>query len=368
MMMKFDEKNQIAKSLEELLPKDHLGKDFIQASQFNLVVYSQESRRTEFLKKMMRNIIELFPCRIIFIDVEKEADENFLQVKASQELIDKGEAIISCDLISVQVSFQLLQRVPYIVLPNLISDLPIFLLWGQDPTLENEIFPHLKKIASKLFFDSECTANLQQFCRIMLGQLSTWQIEVMDFNWAQMSSWREIIAQVFDSPEKVQDLDHINKVRIAYNTAQAELVFHAETQSIYLQGWLSSRLGWSFVSKQESNGVIQLKYKKDSREITVLLSAELREEMNPGTILGIEFSTDDNHFYILQRQQDSSKVKVHISTSEKCELPFTLTLHQLRKSYSFMELFYRPTSEHYLQMLKAIEPIDWNKRTDLRKP
>ena len=105
---------------------------------FNLIIYSQDPHRSVFLKDIVQTVKETFPCRIIFIECDCKAKQNFLKVSVEEELIQKDGSIISCDRININCTPKYLNRVPYIVLPHFVPDLPSYLLWGQDPSQENE--------------------------------------------------------------------------------------------------------------------------------------------------------------------------------------------------------------------------------------
>jgi glucose-6-phosphate dehydrogenase assembly protein OpcA len=348
---------ELAKQEEAAKKNNH-----ITACLFNLIVYSHESRRTDYFNDIVRWIVEKFPCRILFIQSTKDRNQSYLHVNVSQELINKGEETIACDRINIEVSASLLERVPFLIIPNLLPDLPIHLLWGQDPTMEHEIFPHLQRFASRLIFDSEATPNLQLFSRKMLNLFSELPIDFMDLNWATLTGWRKIMAQVFDTKEKLLQLKTCERLVISYNKVPCDTYLHPEIQAIYLQGWLAVNLGWQFISKENKNQTIEITYKNASGEIKIELLAKECTELLPSSIMQVEVFCRDGFIYSLARDKCSTKVVAHISSSQQCELPFTLVLPSLNRGFTLIrEVFYRCNNEQYRSMLQTIEPINWQK-------
>lgn len=337
-------------------------KNLTKACLFNLIVYSHEQRRANYLKEIVHLITERFPCRIFFIQGKKEPSKNYLHVEVSQELVGKGEAVIGCDQITIEASIKNLVRVPFIILPHIVPDLPIYLLWGQDPASENEIFPHLKEFTSRFIFDSEATPDLREFIGNMLSLIDSLKIDFMDLNWAHLSGWRNIISQVFDSLPKMDELRSCKKINIIYcKKSECESYLHQEIQAVYLQGWLASRLDWKYISKTLDNDAIRLTYENsDGKEIVISLRPKDYNEIPPSAIMEIEIESNLGNLYALLRQGIQPKVLVHISSLEKCELPLILVLPTLRRGMSFMkELLYQPTSDHYYEMLKKLNSINW---------
>lgn len=325
---------------------------------FNLIIYTHEPRRADYMEEIVQMIIEKFPCRIIFIKSAPSSDEDFLSVKVASTSGLKGG--MPCDQITIETSAKQLPKIPFIILPHLVPDLPIYLLWAQDPTSENAILPHLEAYATRLIFDSECTQNLQDFSHKMLEQIKSLKIEIMDMNWAMLTGWRDIFAQTFDTPQKIEELSNCRAMRIGYNNITTELVHHSETQAIYLQGWIAAQLNWKFRSLSNVQGTRKITYHNGHHEIVVTLSSQKRPNLPPGAILSVDVECPNNRTYNIERKELQRKVTVHISTLETCDLPFTLPLPNLHGGLNFIKaILYQYSSEHYRNMLGMIGQAAW---------
>ena len=336
-------------------------KNQIKACLFNLIIYTIDARRTNYLQELVRTIIEKFPCRIIFIRGDAESTQDYLRTEVSNVTTEQGGMVIACEQITINVSQSQMHRVPFLILPHLVSDLPIHLLWGQNPMDENLILPQFQKYATRLIFDSECSENLQNFSRQLLDKMDTFdKIEMMDINWAFTSNWREIIVQIFDTQDKICQLSSSRTVNIVYNDHKTEFLKHSEIRAIYLQGWLAAQLQWKFVKSEILNGKRILTYQsQDNQLVTIALCPKILTDLPPGAILEVEIATKDNHFCSISRKQKLPQVVIHASTLEKCELPFTLPLPNIHRGFTFMkEIFYYSLSDHYRNMLQTIAQIE----------
>lgn len=361
-MIAAEEKNIEIANIEQTFSKfkNLQDKNQIHACLFNLVVYAVGERRIQFLKDIVRMIVERFPCRIFFIETpcSSQSSESYLTVYATQERISKGEMFILCDKIEIKSSESYLERIPFIILPHLIPDLPIFLLWGQDPTTDVNVFPYLKPYATRLVFDAQSNHDLQQFCHQILTQKKSYSMEVMDINWALTSGWRRIFAQIFDTEPKIESLTHAKEIRIYYCRKDVQWMHQYEIQSIYLQGWLASKFNWTFKNKETSEEKIRLHYEHSQGNVMIDLIPQHSEELNPGAILNIEVHAANGLYYHMFRPKHASNVRVEISSSEKCELPCSVSLPNLR---GFLrEIFYQKINENYFKMIETIESIDWS--------
>src|SRR5689334_22166509 len=97
-------------------------------SLFNMVIYTHEPRRAAYYEDIVRMVASQFPSRVIFIRAEEQAKTPYLKInQASDDSQQPKNGQIFIDVGGSDIN-----RVTSIILPNLIPDLPIYLLWGQD--------------------------------------------------------------------------------------------------------------------------------------------------------------------------------------------------------------------------------------------
>jgi len=347
----------IEKSLEKLCesPKD---KKQIKACLFTLIIYAHEPRRIKYHQELIDNILDKFPCRIIFIQGENQPGKH-LHVDVANVTSGREGTMVVCDQITIKSSQSELARVPYIVVPHIVPDLPVYLLWSQTPFKEHIIFPALQPYASRIIFDSECSEDLHQFSEEMLHNLNMLKMDVMDINWALVSNWRDMLGQLFDTPSRLSVLQKCKSLRITYNDAKTEMSYHPAIRAIYLQGWLASRLKWNYCNTEKIDGMTIISFTTKEHPSIVALCAQTDDKLPPGAIIAIELDTIDGYTFYISRKQSLSQVVVHISSHEQCELPYTLPLPDVHQGMTFIkEIFYQKLSDHYCDMLKIISKMD----------
>jgi len=326
----------------------------MRACLFNLIVFNIVSARTDYIRNIVQKVIDKFPCRVLFISFDPEAPVPYLKTAISVVAPAGGEGGIACDYIDIGVSGPDLQRVPFILLPHLIPDLPISLLWTEDPSQEHPLFVPLSKLAQRIIFDSESADSLLAFAKTVLALKSQTNIDIADLNWARTEGWRDLMASTFDSAERCDQLKKINLVKITYNAVETPFFCHLKIQSMYLLAWLSSRLKWT-VKKTSKSFSFEFE-----NGIHGAIEKEEWEKLGPGTVISVELATSDGHIYKSARiPTQYHTVDIQISSSLQCELPYQFVLGQTATGQSLVkEIITKGTSHHYLEMLKELNQLD----------
>ncbi len=337
------------------------GKDKIRACLFNLIIYTQKMERAPFCRDMIHSVISKFPCRVILITSDDQTAQEYLRTSVSTETVGTEDSKVYCEVIQIDVSGPPIQRVPFIILPHIVADLPVYLLWTQDPSTENAVFPHLEKFARRIIFDAESSVNLQQFSRSLLDLMSSFQCDVGDLNWSALNGWRRIFASVFDTHEMVLTLAQSKLIRIHYNRNPSEFHQHNEIEAAYLQAWLAAQLNWKFQSIERNEGNIRLSYKRLMQDITLVLIPQEVNTLSAGVLLSIEIESQRNKAVIVfKRHPTTQQVFIQYEDYERCELPHFMLLGTAPCGQEIVEeIFYQQTGSHYRAMLQMLAQIPW---------
>lgn len=328
---------------------------------FTLIIYTKNTCQIEYLEKLVKSIIDLFPCRIIFLFEKSKMEEEYIHVSVSAHSINKKKEPIYCDQIDIESTPQYLIRIPFLILPLIVPDLPVYLIWGFDPAKENKTLSCLRKFSSRFIIDSEMTSNLTNFARLYTSEEKCESENIIDLNWARLSEWRYIFTKTFCSPNRIKALSQSKTIEISYNSQEDKPLKRLSIQALYLQAWLASRFSWSFQDMKNGEKKTSIRYKNESGEsLKVFLKEENRPQIPPGSILSVELFTHNDHRYSVKRLDLSKQIEIKIETPEKCFLPYTLPISsQSNNDFSFLrEIFYSPSNAHYRRMLKAIANQD----------
>ena len=151
---------ELIKIWEELAKENKM-----RASLFNLIVFNRLSARTDYIRSIVQKVVEKFPCRTLFVSQDPDAKQTYLKTAVSVVIPKAEESTVACDQIDIGVAGSELERVPFLLLPHILPDLPIYLLWAEDPSQPHPLFSPLIRLATRIIFDSESADNLLSFSR-----------------------------------------------------------------------------------------------------------------------------------------------------------------------------------------------------------
>lgn len=326
----------------------------------NLVFYVPKSKQSAYMNKIAQKVVEKFPSRVIFVSVDKEASQDFLHTKVSILPSSKGEMSVACDYIEIEAGGPSQVKIPFVVMPHLLPDLPVYLVWAEDPSQDNPLSHQLERFANRLIFDSEATDHLPRFAKAVLGHAKDTGCDVADLNWARIETWRDMLSQVFYSEEKLQQLNRSQSIKIVYNAQETPFFCHTKIQAIYLQSWLSSRLQWKIEALRIDGETLVFSYRSLEKTVQIEISPDRCVELPPGILLSLEIITSEEEHFLFQRDRAAlHRILLNCSTREKCELPTQYIFPRVESGHSLVkEICHRGTSEHYLNVLKLIEQMD----------
>lgn len=340
-------------NIEDALTKLHAEATHEQthASLFNMILYSKDSGRMGYLRTLLSEIITQFPSRILVIKEDENVSGDYLRVNVSSEVRRK----IACDHISIEATSDNLKRVPFIILPHLIPDLPVYLVWGQDPTSDEMIMPHLRQFASRLIYDADAFGNLHDFSLKILEMMQTLPyVDFVDINWILMSGWRRVCRQLFASAALRKYLQKPTDIQIGYNNISTVCPAHLELQPLYLFHWLAGCMRWKIISKNLDDGSMTFACNSNGNKFNVTLFPQYYEDIACGAVTNLEIVSGDQTF-VIAPFPGQAKVVIHISSLETCELPYTIPLSSLKPGFPYVkELLFSPISEHYRRMLESL--------------
>ena len=346
-----NELNRIWESLETT--------NVARACLFNLIFYTQKDHRTAYIQRLAQKVVEKFPSRVIFVTVDKNAGSDFLKTEVSILSSSKGEFDVACDYIQIEGGGAFDERIPFVVLPHLLPDLPVYLLCGEDPGTSDPLNEQLGKLAGRLIFDSESTDNLPRFANSVLDRQSKSQCDVADLNWARIESWRDMLSMAFHSEDKLQQIQQAKQISIVYNAQETAFFCHTKIQAVYLQAWLSCQLQWQFQSLRKEKDTLIFTYKKESGPIEISLSSAQHAKLPPGLILSVDVLTADQEFKFTRSLEQLHQIAFQHSNPVQCDLPAYYIFTKAESGHSLVkEICHRGTSEHYLKVLNLIKKMD----------
>jgi len=335
------------------------GSNKMRACLFNLIIYAKKCQRVGYLNQIAQKVIEKFPSRVIFITYDDTCSNQDLLTSVSVMTADEGEYEIACDLIEVEVCSKDHPRVPFVILPHILPDLPIYLVHADDPSFENPIAEKLEHLADRIIFDSEAACDLPAFAKAVLSHDLQCGADVADLNWARIEGWRQLFANVFKSSEELERLKHANKISIRFNSKETDYLCHTNIQSVYLQAWIAVQLGWTLKKVNSKGKHLTFQYEGEFGEIESVIIPDSSEEVSPGRLLLIEIETNREYRYAFKRNlKCPHHVMIEKSSPEFCSLPVNYVLDKDVSGQSLVkEICHKGTSFHYTKMLQLLSEI-----------
>ncbi len=323
---------------------------------FNLIVFNQLSSRTDYIRNIVQKIIDTFPCRVLFVSHDSDPSKSYLKTAVSV-MASQGKSGAVCDDIDIGVAGSDWERVPYVILPHIVPDLPVYLLWGEDPSQPHPLFQPLAKLATRIIFDSESADSLFGFAQTLLSFKEQKGLDIADLNWARLEGWRDLLSSTFDSKERLGDLNDVKEIFITYNARESEFFCHLKIQAMYLLALLSARLGWRFQFAEGHKGSFRFHF---DHGISATVESCFWPDLAPGSITSMGITSNRQaHYHFMRNQKQLHQVTVQISTEERCELPYQFILGKSQIGQSLVrEIFLKGTSHFFLQMLHQLTLLD----------
>lgn len=335
------------------------GTNKMRACLFNLVIYTKNNARIDYFYKISQKLIEKFPSRLLFISIDEEAKEPILKTSVSVVTAGSGENTIACDMINIRLSHHNQERAKFLLLPHLLPDLPLYLVWSDDPKEDNALTKTLESLATRVIFDSESTDNLCEFASSLIEHKTNHKTEIADLNWARIEGWRQLLRDTFKDQSKLDELNSIASLKINYNCRENEFFCHTKIQAIYLQGWLTNQLGFKCQKVDNKKDNSMFTFSKENQQIQSTLIPISSENIAPGRIESLEIELTDKKLYKFERSKEYSHIiNVHVSTTKLCELPTQFIFDRYESGGSLIkEIFHQGTSQHFFNLLHTLKTI-----------
>ena len=216
----------------------------VRCSVLNLVVHTSSDADAEQLYETVGRLSSRHPLRAIILSSEPHHTEASLNTTMNVRCADDpaSGSRVCCEQVLVEANGEPARRIPGVVRPLLLPDLPVYLWWMGEPPYDAAVFKDLMRPARKLILDTGSfipqPSTLRRALEISRGENGV--CAVTDLSWIRLWRWIETVAQLFDDPALLPHLRGIRRVRVEY-AASGEVASPA--QAALLAGWLYSRLG-----------------------------------------------------------------------------------------------------------------------------
>jgi glucose-6-phosphate dehydrogenase assembly protein OpcA len=271
------------------------------ASLINFAVYCEGEETMAQTTDVISQITRDHACRAILIGLDPHKEDATVQawILAHCHLSRAGAKQICCEQITFLLGKDGLPLIPNIVFSHLDSDLPLVLWWrGELPAQAED---QLWTWVDRLIFDSQTWAHMAgqfELLRTSIEPVSP-RMTLCDLNWTRSLYLRQAVAQIFDHPEFLGELESVTAVEIVHAPGM-------RTTALLLAGWLGAQLNWYY----EGGDPQTLRFRNSGgAPVLVTLSEQ------PGRALGGITLTAGSTSFIVAHHEGSSFLHADIRLS-----------------------------------------------------
>ncbi len=213
------------------------------ASVLNLIVVTSEESAPE-VARVVSELSGDYPSRAILMISDPDEGEANLEIGLSafcgvRHGMPGGAGNQVCaEQITVHAEGTPAEHLESLAGPLLIPDLPVFLWYPDGDVPGSPECDGMAALADRLILDSGAAGDCEASLRVIANLMEHDEVPAVgDLQWAALSPWRSLVADLFAPPERAGELTKIRRVEILHDRA-------GECQALLLAGWLSGALGW----------------------------------------------------------------------------------------------------------------------------
>lgn len=220
----------------------------------NLIVYAESETMADRVSSIVPLVAQCHPARVIVLldkGVEQE-DEEVLDawITAACYLTHEGGRQVCWEQVTIPAAGKSVAQLEVAAMPYLVPDLPVVLWWPGEPRLGSKTFWRLSEVSDRIMIDSaglaEPLAGLSAAAEVLRRADLDFSLE--DLNWSRLTPWRELLAELFDQPERRALLDRLDRLEIVFGPERDPVRAAGEgrfavVRALLAAGWLMSRLG-----------------------------------------------------------------------------------------------------------------------------
>jgi glucose-6-phosphate dehydrogenase assembly protein OpcA len=266
------------------------------SSVVNLIAVTDEEFATS-VARLVSKLSERYPSRAILIISDPREEEVNLDIWLSAFCGIRGGAgggEVCAEQITIHVEGPPAEHLESLAGSLLIPDLPVFLWY---PNEIPRLLEHgMTTLADRLILDSGAAGDCESSLREVANRLEKDNVPAVgDLQWAALSPWRSLVADLFTPQERVKELEKIQHVEIVQGA-------DGGCQALLFAAWLSSVLGWRPETAERTRGGRVFRFAGPSARVTV----ECASNALRGALGQVRLISEDLTFQVSRREERAS--------------------------------------------------------------
>ena len=239
----------------------------LRASVLNLIVVTDEDS-AEDVTHSVSNIAGRYPSRAIVLISDPEEGKTNLDFQLSAFCSVRGGsgAQVCAEQVTIHAEGPPAEHLESLAGPLLIPDLPVFLWYPGPFSPSSPEFTGMADLADRIIIDSaaanDCEISLREIAELLEKEETP---AIGDLQWVQLSPWRALVTELFDSPERAGELERLRRIEILHAP-------DGECRALLFTGWLASTLGWSLEDATHAGDSREVRFAGSSGEVAVEMS------------------------------------------------------------------------------------------------
>lgn len=266
--------------------QNQAGSDVSRALTMNLIGIA-DAGDAESLRAITEQLYRHTPCRAFLLLLDDAVASDTAELSATTRRHSNIRDIVLEEII-LRVSTKSLPRIPGLLRPLIIDDLPSHLLWALPWPAKEESFDTLAQLCQHAIVDSASFGNPARELPILAQRQEKGQ-RLTDLSWLRVQPWRRALAEAFE------------QFQWQPNTQVKGTVRHgkaARATAMLLSDWLYQRLAVSVALEPDGNAA----------------------SIGPDHV-SLQLALDSGAIEIVIDMQ-GDKLVTHVTTQSHCYLPF----------------------------------------------
>jgi glucose-6-phosphate dehydrogenase assembly protein OpcA len=344
----------------------------VRACTGNLVVYLEREDDRHDILEIVGEVVRVQPCRVILMSAYPDEPERPIEVSVNALCWLEGASKekICSEQIQVRAHGKKVLDLPGIVVPLLVSDMPVFLWWRDRFLARQELFEKFEDHIDHVIFEGLHWKNLVEKVEQVLAitRRLKGRVGVTNFNWSRLLPWQMRIAQFFEPGMYQKDLEHLSRVAIEYHTPeeQQEGRFF---QALLLTGWLAGQLEWRLEGACRDGTELHYQFSKGgTRTIEVLVDHEVIPGGRTKGLQQVKFEFDhggETSLLMINRDPENQMLYLSVKKEGGCSFPqkirhvsapFSTLLLRCIENHQSTSIVFDRAFANAVKLLKAVSP------------
>lgn len=298
---------------------------------FNLVIDVEKTERLNYYLKVIKELIDQFPCRIFLVHFDREVQQPQLEYSL---LTPKSAPQVVCDFIKIDINPSDYRLLSSLINANMVSDLPLFYMPTEHGDHLSTFTFEMAKSAKRVICDSTDVKDIDAYIH-NITRLTSASIDVADLNWSRIESWREMIAKNLNN----QLLSDLKSITIEYNHKKDKPTSYP-FQAIFLKAFLLERLKLNL-----------------NKSIPITIKERNEEAIWEGAILSVTFfDHKGSKQEFIRNLNKLSEAVIHFESTQECFVPQYVQFTRTESGQSLIkEIRHARVSSDYLKIITHLK-------------